>query len=87
MTAMKMTVTAFLTKTFGPDTFSEAEIERTIGILRTNGMKLDQGGLRDNPGVVLYPVYCLINHACYNNTNYVKHTDHSLSLRLVRYTY
>jgi len=81
MTAMKMTVTAFLTKTFGPDIFSEAEVERNIGILRTNGMKLDQGGLRDNPGVVLYPVYCLINHACYNNTNYVKHADHSLSLR------
>jgi hypothetical protein len=43
-----------------------------IGILRTNGMKMDPHGDRGIPGVVIYPVYCLINHACYNNTNYVK---------------
>ena len=34
------------------------------GILRTNGMKLEEGGLSSSPGVVLYPAYCLINHAC-----------------------
>ena len=34
------------------------------GILRTNGMKLEEGGLSSSPGVILYPAYCLINHAC-----------------------
>ena len=27
-------------------------------------MKLEEGGLSSSPGVVLYPAYCLINHAC-----------------------
>ena len=34
-----------------------------------------------SPGVALYPVYCLINHACFNNTNYVKFPDLRLELR------
>ena len=81
MTAMKMNVMAFLTKYFGEQQFPDYEIERNIGILRTNGMKLEQGDLVSAPGVVLYPVYCLINHACYNNTNYVKCEDLHLQLR------
>jgi len=81
MTAMKMNVMAFLTNYFGDHQFPDDEIERNIGILRTNGMKLEQGGLREAPGVVLYPIYCLINSACYNNTNYVKHSDLHLHLR------
>ena len=52
-----------------------------IGILRTNGMKLESHGQRGCPGVALYPVYCLINHACFNNTNYVKFPDLHLELR------
>lgn len=81
MTTMKMTVMSFLKKTFGQLDWSEDEVERNIGILRTNGMKLEQGGLKGNPGVVLYPIYCLINHACYNNTNYVKQENLQLQLR------
>ena len=27
-------------------------------------MKLEEGGLSSSPGVVLYPAYCLLNHAC-----------------------
>ena len=72
---------SFLKKTFGQLDWSEDEVERNIGILRTNGMKLEQGGLKGNPGVVLYPIYCLINHACYNNTNYVKQENLQLQLR------
>jgi hypothetical protein len=52
-----------------------------IGILRTNGMKMEPHGDRGIPGVVIYPIYCLINHACYNNTNYVKFPDLHLELR------
>ena len=52
-----------------------------IGILRTNGMKMEPHGDKGIPGVVIYPIYCLINHACYNNTNYVKFPDLHLELR------
>ena len=43
-------------------------------------MKLESHGDRGCPGVALYPIYCLINHACFNNTNYVKFPDLHLEL-------
>ncbi len=61
------------------DEFRNDEIERMIGILKTNGMKLEN--VDGAPGVALYPIYCLINHACFNNTNYVKFPDLHLELR------
>ena len=48
--------------------------------IKVNGMKLDHGKLRQNPGVVLYPIYCLINSDCVSNTNYIK-TEASLELQ------
>ena len=67
--------------TRGKPDWGMEEMQRMIGILRTNGMKLEQGSLKENPGVVLYPTYCLINHACSNNTNYQKYSDHHIELR------
>eukprot|EP00095_Tigriopus_kingsejongensis_P012445 maker-scaffold89_size390429-snap-gene-0.18 protein:Tk12445 transcript:maker-scaffold89_size390429-snap-gene-0.18-mRNA-1 annotation:"protein isoform b-like" len=61
--------------------FAQSEIQRMIGILRTNGMKLEQRGEDGTPGVALYPIYSLINHACSNNTNYVKYSDRHMELR------
>ena len=62
--------------------FTNQEIQRVIGILRTNGMKLMPHGTKQGiQGVALYPIYCLINHACYNNTNYVKFPDYRLEVR------
>ena len=62
--------------------FTNEEIQRMIGILRTNGMKLLPHGTKSGiQGVALYPIYCLINHACYNNTNYVKYPDYHLEVR------
>ena len=52
--------------------------------LKVNGMKLDHGRLRQNPGVVLYPIYCLINSDCVSNTNYIK-TEASLELQAPTY--
>jgi len=78
---MYLNVVMFLKNTCNMTEFTESEITRAIGILRTNGMKLEQVGARECPGVALYPIYCLINHACYNNTNYVKFTDLHLELR------
>ena len=51
---------------------------REIGPATLRGTRYDLG---DYPGVVIYPIYCLINHACYNNTNYVKFPDLHLELR------
>ncbi|XP_040575619.1 SET domain-containing protein SmydA-8 isoform X1 [Lepeophtheirus salmonis] len=62
--------------------FDQKEIQRMLGILKTNGMKFEPlGPEKGCPGVALYPVYCLINHACFNNTNYVKFPDFHLELR------
>ena len=47
-------------------------------------MKLEHGRLRQNPGVVLYPIYCLINSDCVSNTNYIK-TEASLELQAPTY--
>ena len=53
-----------------------------IGILKTNGMKLEpHGNERGIAGVALYPIYCLFNHSCCSNTNYVKFPDYHLELR------
>ena len=53
-----------------------------IGILKTNGMKLEpHGNERGIAGVALYPIYCLFNHSCTCNTNYVKFPDYHLELR------
>ena len=48
--------------------------------IKVNGMKLEHGKLRQNPGVVLYPIYCLINSDCVSNTNYIK-TEANLELQ------
>ncbi|XP_023334833.1 uncharacterized protein LOC111706243 [Eurytemora carolleeae] len=78
---MYLKVVTFLKKTCDTPEFDETEISRTIGILRTNGMKLEQVGSCECAGVALYPIYCLLNHACYNNTNYTKYPDLHLELR------
>ena len=62
--------------------FSQQEIQRMIGILKTNGMKLEpHGSEKGISGVALYPIYCLLNHSCCSNTNYVKFPDYHLELR------
>ena len=77
---MKVHIMSFLFTQFGSIDYSEQEIDRCIGILKVNGMKLEHGKLRQNPGVVLYPIYCLINSDCVSNTNYIK-TEASLELQ------
>lgn len=61
------------------DKFSERDIRKVIGILRTNSVLLDkQGGFGE--GVALYPVYTLMNHSCVNNTRTFKHNDNRMEL-------
>ena len=78
---MKVHIMSFLFTQFGSIDYSEQEIDRCIGIIKVNGMKLDHGKLRQNPGVVLYPIYCLINSDCVSNTNYIKTSNLELQLR------
>jgi len=78
---LQVEMMAFLGKLGAKEDFPRDQVQRSIGILRTNGMKLEEGGLASSPGVVLYPTYCLINHACSNNTNYQKSPSLTLELR------
>ena len=80
-TSMKVNIMSFLLNQFGSVEFTEQEIDRCIGILKVNGMKLEIGGLKQTPGVILYPIYCLINSACISNTNYIKTPSLELQLR------
>ena len=80
-TSMKVHIMSFLFSQFGNIEYSEQEIDRCIGILKVNGMKLESGRLKQNPGVVLYPIYCLINSDCVSNTNYIKTANLELQLR------
>jgi len=80
-TSMKVNIMSFLLNQFGSVEFTEQEIDRCIGILKVNGMKLENGGLKQTPGVILYPIYCLINSACISNTNYIKTPSLELQLR------
>ncbi len=80
-TSIKVQIMTFLFSQFGKVEYSEQEIDRCIGILKVNGMKLEKGRLKQNPGVVLYPIYCLINSDCVSNTNYIKTGDLELQLR------
>lgn len=79
MTMLK--VVCMIREQFQCSDFTKTDIQRMIGILKTNGMKLETSGENGTPGVALYPIYCLINHACINNTNYVKYPDLHLELR------
>ena len=79
--SMKVNVMTFLVKQFGCVEYSEAEIDRCIGILKTNGMKLEHSRLKASSGVVLYPIYCLINSACVSNTNHIKTETLELQVR------
>ncbi|XP_059082418.1 SET domain-containing protein SmydA-8-like isoform X1 [Tigriopus californicus] len=79
MTMLK--VVCMIREQFHCSDFTKTDIQRMIGILKTNGMKLETAGENGTPGVALYPIYCLINHACINNTNYVKYPDLHLELR------
>ena len=81
LTSMKVHIMSFLLSQFGIIEHCEHEIDRCVGILKVNGMKLENERLKHNPGVVLYPIYCLINSECVSNTNYIKTSSLELQLR------
>ena len=80
-TSTKVQIMTFLYSQFGKLEYSEQEIDRCIGILKVNGMKLESGRLEQNPGVDLYPIYSLITSNCVSNTNYIKTGNLEFQLR------
>lgn len=62
--------------------FSAKQIHRAIGIMRTNGVKLDGNPRSHSSMVALYPTYSLTNHNCLDcNTRTVK-TQTSNNVRI-----
>ena len=72
-------VVNFIQKSLKLSEFSQKDIRRAIGILRTNSVKLDmRRGYGD--GVAVYPTYSYANHSCVCNSHTKKYKDHKLEL-------
>lgn len=49
-----------------PPAFNAKQIHKVIGLLRTNGVKLEGEKAKSASKVGLYPIYSLTNHNCYD---------------------
>ena len=58
--------------------FSDDEVRRAIGIVRTNSVKLEQPKV-GGEGVAIFPTYSYANHQCQCNT-FTRKVGHSLEL-------
>jgi len=60
--------------------FTEEEVRRAIGIIRTNSVKLETKK-QHGDGIAVYPTYTYLNHSCICNTRTKKHrSDNKLEL-------
>ena len=69
------------------DKYSEQEINRAIGILRTNAFQIEHPYLQEEgtSGKAIYPTFSFMSHNCYNNGRYIVHPDNKLTLRAQRH--
>eukprot|EP00092_Neocalanus_flemingeri_P014061 GFUD01015169.1.p1 GENE.GFUD01015169.1~~GFUD01015169.1.p1 ORF type:complete len:507 (+),score=138.21 GFUD01015169.1:76-1521(+) len=75
----ELLVVNFIHKSLKLEEFSQSDIRRAIGILRTNSVKLDlRKGHGD--GVAVYPTYSYANHSCVCNSHTRKYKDRKLEL-------
>ena len=65
------------------ETFTEAEIQRMIGIMSVNSLGLELG---PDHGELMgfYPLFSNLNHSCLANTRPVKRPDLSVEVRATR---
>ena len=56
--------------------YSEAEVLRAFGLLRTNALYHPH-----SKGIVLYPTFSFLSHSCISNASYAVNKDDSLVLR------
>ena len=79
-------VVQFIRKGLGLQIYSEEEINRAIGILRTNAFQIEHPYLQyqGTSGKAVYPTFSFMSHNCYNNGRYIVHPDNRLTLRAQR---
>eukprot|EP00092_Neocalanus_flemingeri_P013253 GFUD01014283.1.p1 GENE.GFUD01014283.1~~GFUD01014283.1.p1 ORF type:complete len:522 (+),score=161.87 GFUD01014283.1:236-1801(+) len=65
------------------DTYSEEEIHRAIGILRTNAFQIEHPYLaaQGTSGKAIYPTFSFLSHSCISNAKYSVMPDDRLTLR------
>ena len=61
--------------------FSAKQIHKAIGIMRTNGVKLDGKSRSYSSRVALYPIYSLTNHNCIDCNTRTFKTENSNNVR------
>merc|ERR1712179_512100 len=64
------------------DTYSEEEIHRAIGILRTNAFQVEHPYMAavGTSGKAIYPTFSFLSHSCLSNARYAVMTDDTLVL-------
>ena len=69
---LQANVVDFLLKTCGFDEFSESEVQRAIGIIKTNNVHVQHDYMRagETSGRVVYPTFSLLSHSCVCNAKY-----------------
>jgi len=65
------------------DNYSESELHREIGILRTNAANVERPYMAEQgtSGKAIYPTFSFLSHSCICNTRYIIHPDDSMDLR------
>jgi len=65
------------------DTYSEEEIHRAIGILRTNAFQIEHDYMKaqGTSGKAVYPTFSFLSHSCIANARYFVMPDDKLILR------
>jgi len=65
------------------DTYSEDEINRAIGILRTNAFQIEHPYMtaQGTSGKAIYPTFSFISHSCISNARYTVKPNERLTLR------
>jgi len=65
------------------DTYSEEEIHRAVGILRTNAFQIEHPYLQaqGTSGKAVYPTFSFLSHSCIANARYTVLPDDKLTLR------
>jgi len=65
------------------DTYTDEEIHRAIGILRTNAFQVEHDYMKavGTDGKAIYPTFSFLSHSCSANGRYVVMPDNKLELR------
>lgn len=77
-------VVDFMRKMLGlADTYSEQEIHRAIGILRTNAFQVEHPYLaaQGTSGKAIYPTFSFLSHSCMANARYSVDPENKMTIR------